>query len=405
VDKEKIDTALFFDKNNLKRVKTLQQIKQQQTIEELVVSNKNLLQLNLEKDQLVEKSVITISDLMFQNEKMELRLSELLNANDVLAFENEKKAEELSELIIAYEKLNLQNEKKGLQLSELIIAYEGLTFENELKDKRAEDQILVNRNVLNAEKNTHRQKEEHNIKINEVLEFRILERTAQLEAANSELEAFSYSVSHDLRAPLRAISGHALILKEDYAQVLDKAGNDSIDVLIESSKKMGQLIDDLLKFSQLGRLEAVKSDVDMNSIVEQVIKEFALIRDIRKYHLTTGKLPRCKGDENMLKQVWFNLIDNALKYAGTKESPVIAIGCKIEKNILIYFIKDNGVGFDMAYEDKLFGVFQRLHSADEFEGTGLGLSLVKRIVEKHKGRVFAESILNEGSTFYFTIPK
>jgi signal transduction histidine kinase len=405
MDENKVDEVLVLNNNNLKCLNALKEIKEKQTIEELVVSNKTLLKLNLEKEKLLEKSAITISELTFQNEKMEQLSGELLKANDGLTFENERKAEELSELIMAYEGLNYQNEKKGLQLSELIIAYEGLTFENELKDKQAEKQLIATSDILNAEKNTHKLKDENNTKLNEILEHRILERAAELEAANSELEAFSYSVSHDLRAPLRAISGHALILREDYGHVLDKVGNDSINVLIESSKKMGRLIDDLLKFSQLGRLEAVKSSVNMNTIVEEIIKEFAFIRDIGKYHFSINKLPRCKGDEKMLKQVWFNLIDNALKYAGTKEHPVVEIDCNEEKNLLIYFIKDNGVGFDMAYQDKLFGVFQRLHSEAEFEGTGLGLSLVKRIIEKHKGRVFAESILNEGSTFYFTIPK
>lgn len=241
--------------------------------------------------------------------------------------------------------------------------------------------------------------------VNIQLEKKVANRTVQLEAANKELEAFSYSVSHDLRAPLRAISAYSKILKDDYGVLLDDEANKIMRILMESAKSLGLLIDDLLKFSQLGRLDAVRIDVNMNMIVNAVIKEMMLLWLVGKYAVVRHELPSCRGDVNMLKQVWYNLVDNALKYSGKKELPYIEIGCDENPIEFTYFIKDNGVGFDMAYSDRLFGVFQRLHRKDEFDGTGLGLSLVKRIVEKHRGRVYALSELNVGSTFFFTIPK
>jgi signal transduction histidine kinase len=237
------------------------------------------------------------------------------------------------------------------------------------------------------------------------LEKKVQDRTAKLEAANKELEAFSYSVSHDLRAPLRAISGYSMILKEDYATKLDAEANRIIDISITNVKMMGQLIDDLIAFSQMGKNEAMYDAVDMKILAESCIAELFHYNKENKYEVIINHLPCCHGNSSMIKQVWVNLIGNAIKYSSKELNPRIEIGCKEDESSMhVYFVRDNGIGFDMQYAHKLFGVFQRLHNQEEFEGTGVGLALVKRIIDKHKGQVWAESTSGEGAVFYFSLP-
>lgn len=220
---------------------------------------------------------------------------------------------------------------------------------------------------------------------------------------NQELEAFTYSVSHDLRAPLRSITGYSQILKEDYSAVLDDEGKRVMQVIINNADRMGQLIDDLLDFSRLGRKEVSRRTINMNELVHTVVQELTPINSNGRYTFKIEPLQPSLADANMVRQVWINLISNALKYAGKKEQAIIEIGSKEENGRICYFISDNGAGFDMQYAHKLFGVFQRLHKADEFEGTGVGLALVKTIVTRHGGNVWAEGKVNEGATFYFTL--
>jgi signal transduction histidine kinase len=236
------------------------------------------------------------------------------------------------------------------------------------------------------------------------LESTVRHRTSQLEASNKELEAFSYSVSHDLRAPLRAISGYATILKEDYEKQLDGEANRLIDTVVENANKMGRLIDDLISFARLGRKEDSKQNVDMKAMAVASFHELENQYPATSFKLIMNDIPDAYTDENLLKQVWLNLIGNAMKYAGGKPSPTIEIGSKQELDKIIYFVRDNGVGFDMKYAHKLFGVFQRLHNSDEFEGTGIGLALVKRIIEKQGGTVWAEGETGKGAVFYFSLP-
>ena len=226
----------------------------------------------------------------------------------------------------------------------------------------------------------------------------------QLEATNKELESFSYSVSHDLRAPLRALSGYSKMIEEDYSQVLDKEAKRLLGNIRANAQKMGTLIDDLLAFSRLGRKEVQKSQVDMQRMVENVVIE---IGKSVKHHatITINPLLITDADHSLLHQVWVNLISNAIKYSGKKEKPEIEIGSKNSEVENTYYVKDNGSGFDMKYADKLFGVFQRLHNPREFEGTGVGLAIAHRIITKHGGRIWADAKINEGATFYFTIPK
>jgi PAS domain S-box-containing protein len=246
--------------------------------------------------------------------------------------------------------------------------------------------------------------EEENKALTMLLEDKVQQRTRELEIVNKELEAFSYSVSHDLRAPLRAISGYSTMLKEDYEEKLDSEGNRIIDVIVSNTKMMSQLIDDLLAFSKMARLELVNEAVDMKTIAEKTLAEI-LQAEVIQPTVIINDMPPCKGDTSMLKQVWYNLMANAIKYSAKKESPVIEAGKVDDPESNVYYVKDNGAGFDMKYYDKLFGVFQRLHGSDEFEGTGLGLALAKRIISKHEGEIWGEASLNKGATFYFSIPK
>lgn len=233
--------------------------------------------------------------------------------------------------------------------------------------------------------------------LNEDLERRVKERT-------EEMESFSYSVSHDLRAPLRAVNGYADILDEDYHNVLDEEGKRLLGEIRANAKKMGTLIDDLLTFSRLGRKEVEKSLVDMNILTEAVIKETG---QANTHHprIITGELYSVMADKALMQYVMTNLIGNAVKYSSKKEKPVIEVNAERQHGELVYSIKDNGAGFDMEFADKLFGVFQRLHSDDEFPGTGIGLAMVQRIIYKHNGRIWAEAVENEGATFYFTLPQ
>ena len=240
-------------------------------------------------------------------------------------------------------------------------------------------------------------------RLNEELEQKVLQRTTQLQAANKELEAFSYSVSHDLRAPLRAIDGFSRIVVEEYAPRLDKEARRLLAVITANTRKMGLLIDDLLAFSRLSRQQMASAPVNLAVMAKIVFTELKSLEKDRKIVFKVGVLPVARGDHAMLQQVLQNLLANAVKFTRIRKAARIELGGRAEKTENIFFIKDNGVGFDMTYADKLFGVFQRLHSTDEFEGTGVGLAIVQRIVARHGGRVWAESS-SKGSTFCFSLP-
>jgi PAS domain S-box-containing protein len=245
--------------------------------------------------------------------------------------------------------------------------------------------------------------EAENKVLHEQLEEKVRQRTRELEIVNKELEAFSYSVSHDLRTPLRAISGYSMMLKEDYGPKLDAEGNRIMDAILSNTKMMGQLIDDLLTFSKMARLETIYEAIDMNRLVQSCLEQ--LVNEQTVYAFTVAALPVCSGDATMLRQVWLNLLENAIKYSSKNEKPHIEIGAVDDPVFHVYYVKDNGTGFNMKYASKLFGVFQRLHRQDEFEGTGLGLALVKRIISKHGGEIWADASPGNGATFYFSVPK
>lgn len=258
--------------------------------------------------------------------------------------------------------------------------------------------------VLNFRDITERKVAEEKIRqMNDELEHKVLERTAQFEAVNKELESFSYSVSHDLRAPLRAIDGYATMIEEDYEHVLDDEGNRLLGNIQQNAKKMSVLIDDLLAFSRLGKKLIQKKQLDMNELLEGVLIDLGKSQ-IHQAHIEATVLHAAFGDYSLIHQVVMNLVSNAVKYSSKKDVAVVKIESRKEQQEIIYTITDNGVGFDMKYAHKLFGVFQRLHTMDEFEGTGVGLAIVQRIVTRHGGRVWADSRVNEGSVFSFSLP-
>ncbi len=236
------------------------------------------------------------------------------------------------------------------------------------------------------------------------LEERVALRTSQLEAANKELEAFSYSVSHDLRAPLRAITGFTRIISDQYAGSFDDEAQRIFNVISENAGIMDRLITELLDFSRVGRNTINRSEVDMHKMVEDVIKETTDEANSEKIIFKIDQLPKAYADRNLLKQVWVNLISNAIKFTGKKENPHIHIGALTEKGKVVYFVKDNGVGFKSEYTNKVFQVFQRLHKSDEFEGTGVGLAIAQRIIHRHEGWIRADGKPGKGASFYFSLP-
>ncbi|SFS91556.1 sensor histidine kinase [Mucilaginibacter polytrichastri] len=364
---------------------------------ELIIANKELIFQNEEKENRAAELIIANKELVFQNKEKENRAAELIIANKELAYQNTEKEDLAAKLVILNKELAYQNEEKENRAAELIIANKELAYQNIEKEKRAEELSTANRELKNAEDDIR--------KLNDELEQKVTDRTAQLEAVNKELGSFSYSVSHDLRAPIRAINGYTKILAEDYGDLLDEDGTGILQSIIHNSKKMGELIDDLLAFSKLGRKQVSFTEVDMNALVASVREDLSFEEGENIPIFEIAELPAANADKSLIKQVWINLISNSIKYSRNKPETRISIGAYEKDDLIVYYVKDAGAGFDMQYYDKLFGVFQRLHSQEEFEGTGIGLAIVQKIVSRHNGTIWAESVLEEGSCFYFSLQK
>lgn len=298
------------------------------------------------------------------------------------------------------------------EIGELVHAFNSMLEQIEQRDAalREANDLLEHRVAertehLRREISERRRAERDVRRLNEELEQRVRARTAELEAANRELEAFSYSVSHDLRAPLRSIDGFSQLLLEDHGEALNEEARSYLDRVRAASGRMGQLIDDLLSLARVSRSALQAADVDLSDAATAVIAELRAAQPER--HVTTRIATglHTHGDPVLLRLVLDNLIGNAWKYSSKTKGAVIEIGAQQEERATIFFVRDNGAGFDMAYADKLFGPFQRLHAAKDFDGTGIGLATVQRILERHGGRIWAEAAVGRGATFYFTLPE
>jgi signal transduction histidine kinase len=268
--------------------------------------------------------------------------------------------------------------------------------------RRIEDSLRQARDNLQAELEQRRLRENEIRKLNQEL----ANRAAELEASNKELESFAYSVSHDLRAPLRHMVGYSELLQRQASSLLDDKSQRFMRTILDSAKRMGNLIDDLLAFSRIGRAETNKTAVDLQQLVREVVAEIGQDTKSRDIVWKIGALPVCYGDRSMLRLVVVNLVSNAVKFTRARGPAEIEIGCvDRNKEDVEVFVRDNGAGFDMQYVDKLFGVFQRLHLPEEFEGTGIGLATVQRIIHRHGGKVRGEGAVDQGATFYFSLPK
>ncbi|MCU7497457.1 MAG: PAS domain S-box protein [Ignavibacteria bacterium] len=265
-----------------------------------------------------------------------------------------------------------------------------VTIEDITELKKTEEALRISNHELN--------------KLNEELEERVKKRTEQLEAANKELEAFSYSVSHDLKAPLRAIDGFSQILLDDFGPEFNPEAKRFLNIISKNAGQMEQLIEDLLAFSKIYNREKNEVLINMNSLVASITEQFIKDNSGRKILFTIRELPESTGDRPMLQQVWINLVSNAVKFTKDRDEALIEIGGEKRGNEVVYYIKDNGTGFNMEYAYKLFGVFQRLHPSSEFEGTGVGLAIVQRILRRHEGNIWAEAEAGKGATFYFSLP-
>jgi K+-sensing histidine kinase KdpD len=363
----------------------LQNIEKEKRAAELLIANKELAFQNVEKDKRASEMSDANKELAFQTLERDKRAAELSIANTELAFQNDQKEKRAAELLIANKELAFQNAEKDKRDGELAVANKELAYQTLERDKRAAELIIANTEL--AFQNEQKEK-----------------RAAELIIANEDLDAYCYSVSHDLRQPLRVITGFATILEEDYGSKFDAEALRLTNIIKANTAKIESLIDNLLAFARMGSRSLNAGKFDTNDLVNEVIRDLTKGMDSSNIEWVIPSLPGSRGDINAIRQVWINFISNAIKYSASKKSPQIEIGGTSNDEQTTFFIKDNGVGFDKKYDDKLFKVFQRLHSLEEFDGLGIGLAWTAKIVSRHGGKVWAETGVDDGATFYFSLP-
>ena len=336
----------------------------QQLIAELHHLRHEIELLNVLERERSAKLASALQEISFLNEEKGKRAAELIIADLKLKFENEEKAKRAAELVIANIELVFQNEEKAKRAAELIIANNELAFQNQEKEKRAKE--LIN--------------------------------------ANNDLQQFAFVASHDLQEPLRMISSYTQLLERKYKDKLDQDANDYIHFAVDGSVRMQKLLINLLEFSRVSTHAKIFEHVDTKTIVEQAISNLHQLITGSSALVTSDDLPVIKADEAQIVRVFQNLIENAIKFQRKTELPKIHITCTKQDEMHQFSVADNGIGIEKQYQDKVFIIFQRLHSVKDYPGTGIGLSICKRIVERHGGTMWFESVVNEGTTFYFTIP-
>ena len=353
--------------------------------DELILANKELAFQNKEKEKRAAELVIANKELHFQNEEKEKRAAELVIANKELTFQNREKEKRAAELVIANKELHFQNEEKEKRAAELILANKELAFQNREKEKRAAELIIANKEL--AFQNKEKEK-----------------RAAELIIANKELEQFAYVASHDLQEPLRMVASFTQLLERRYKDKLDADANDFIHFAVDGAIRMQKLINDLLEYSRISTRGKIFEQVNTSLILGQVISNLQLLIIENAALISNDDLPVVKADESQILHVFQNLIENAIKFKKKSEFPKIHISCKKTNNFYEFSVRDNGIGIEMQYHDRVFTIFQRLHSVKDYPGTGIGLSICKHIVERHGGTIWFDSKENAGTTFYFTIP-
>jgi signal transduction histidine kinase len=371
--------------------------KNTKTKEELIKELKELQQENNSLKALYDKDItnrkqakqgliFANKELAFQNEEKEKRAAELVIADKELVFQTEEKEKRAAELVIANKELTFQNEEKEKRAAELIIANKELVFQNKEKEKRAAELIIANKELVFQNKEKEK-------------------RAAELLIANKELEQFAYVVSHDLQEPLRMVASFTQLLERRYKDKLDQDANDFIKYAVDGANRMQKLINDLLDYSRTTSRGKDFAKVDISQVLGQTISNLQKLIIENNALITNEDLPELKADESQIIRVFQNLIENAIKFKKKSELPKIHISCKKKNKFYEFAVRDNGIGIDMQFHNRVFTIFQRLHTKEEYPGTGIGLSICKRIIERHGGKIWFESKENEGTTFYFTLKK
>jgi len=373
---------------------------------ELLIANKELVFQNREKEKRAAELVIADKELVFQNDEKEKRAAELLIANKELVFQNNEKEKRAAELLIANEELVFQNDEKEKRAAELLIANKELLFQNNEKEKRAAELLIANKELVFQ--NNEKEKRAAELLIaNKELVFQNNEkekRAAELLIANKELEQFAYVASHDLQEPLRTISNYMQVFEEDYREELDENARKYIRSVKDAAKRMSVLVRALLDFSRLGRDKKL-AHVDCKKLVDNVVADLQSVITKSKTKIYISEMPSINLYEIEMGQLFQNLITNAIKFQKEGRSPEIHISCKEVKNKWQFSVGDNGIGIASTHFQRVFDIFQRLHTTNEYHGYGIGLAQCKKIMSLHQGEIWIESTLEEGSQFNFTVPK